>query len=255
MTGGHGRLDLGHAGLGVLASPLRRWAATLGDVLGGARARVAGFRACREPLPHTGRAFHCQFPAPQGEGVLTVQGPVLRALLERVLTGEPLRGGDLEGRLTDLEAHLVEPLLEAWLGHLADSEVAVVPLASPARPGSWLQIEIELEVDGHGGEARLWLVEEGARRLAPARPASRSGLASRPWLLKHAVHLEPVVGNAVLTLEELQDLRPGDLVPLEARPGDPWRLDCGGHTLARCVPARSSRGLCLIITETEEEPT
>lgn len=244
---GFADLELSEAGLGGLAAPLRRLAGEFAPAVGpGAAASLLRLSRARAVSGCEGRRFDCTVSGVRA--VLDLSTSAGAALLERVLAGDAT--WVVPARLTDLGAHMVEPLLQEWLAKGLGQEVRVGPGTDRPPDGDWLTVEMAVEIDGVGGDCVLSLPQAAWPPVAPVRSIARMP----PWLSRRSLPVEAVVGLAHLTFEELRELRAGDLVPLDLEPGEPWKLHAARELLAGAHPCATDDGLlALLITDLEEQ--
>lgn len=241
-------LDLSDSDLGVFVAPLRPLAREFSAAVGpGTGALLTRLRRVRSVERTTAHKFQCTLRG--SVAYLGFQGTLGPALLERVLTGNP--GWESPILLSELGAHLLEPLLEEWLAVGLGEPVRVGPSrGTMPEDGDFLEATFEVQVDGVQSECLLWL----PRSLWPVAAPERTPSALPSWLGRRSLSVDTVVGHAHLTLEQLQEIRPGDLVALDHDPGDPWRVCVSRRVVAGAHPCATEEGLlALLLTELEEE--
>ncbi len=121
---------------------------------------------------------------------------------------------------------------------LATADFALVQVASEL--GSWreagpeaqshrLEVRLALELGGHASALRLYLPGiEGEKESAASVPA-----ALPAHLERVEVELSACLAGCEISLDQLLALEEGDVIPLEARLGDPTTLSLEGLALAQ----------------------
>jgi flagellar motor switch protein FliM len=189
------------------------------------------------------------------------------ATIERVLGSAP--AGDLAARaLLPVEARvfrslalaLVQPYLEA-LGVSATDWTLVT---STETVGSWKDASghgdphrlcIELAYHGSGEPSVLRLLLPGfpKKPAAPAKAATRGG-ALPQHLARVEVELHAELPGGELPLSQLLSLEEGDVIPIDARIGDPLIACVEGQRFARAELGQYRGQLAMRIEDFEPQP-
>lgn len=239
-------MKLSDASMGPFVSPLRQLAREFVAVAGaGVQASLVRLERCDRFGGSWGCEFHCHFG--EATAILDLSHAVAVALLDRVLVGQATPAP--QTRLTELGAHLLEPLLEEWLGKALGRGVRVGPPATEPVAEEWMDVGLEVGIDGHTGDCMVWL----PRAAWPQAVPSRVGGTLPEWLGRRAVAVEALVGHAHLTVHDLRSLQAGDLVPLDREPGEPWRVGAANGPIGAGHPCEAADGfLALLLTDLEE---
>jgi flagellar motor switch protein FliM len=213
-------------------------------------------------------------------GLITIDSSMIYSIVDVLLGGRrgtvPMR---IEGRpYTTIEASLVERLIRLILTDLSQAFAPIVPVqfrfermetdprfAAIARPGNAcvvFRLRIGLEERGGCVECLIpYATMEPARDLLlqmfMGEKFGRDSiwenhLAREIWVTE--VDLEAVLGEQIVSLADVMDLKVGSVIRLDAKPDDPVVLRCGqvrmltgrvgqrGERLAIKVEERLARG-------------
>lgn len=134
------------------------------------------------------------------------------------------------------------------------SELGTWREAGPEAESHRVELRIELELGGQTSTLRLFLpgVDCGSAESAPLLPAALPGHLERV-----EVELSACLAGCEISLDQLLALEEGDVIPLEARLGDPTTLSVEGLTLAQ-ARLGSHRGRLAVRIErlnVQPEPT
>lgn len=178
-------------------------------------------------------------------------------------------GAQAARRLSPTEVKIASQLLAelvravAGVAGVAPAEFAFVQVASEL--GTWreagpeaeshrVELRFELELGGQTSTLRLFLpgIDCGSAEPAPLLPAALPGHLERV-----EVELSACLAGCEISLDQLLALEEGDVIPLEARLGDPTTLSVEGLTLAQ-ARLGSHRGRLAVRIErlnVQPEPT
>jgi flagellar motor switch protein FliM len=189
---------------------------------------------------------------------LTFDRPLLLALLAGLL-GEPVSAMPDDRELTQIELSMVEVLIEqilspirlAWLGE-NEPKLAIVstgiPRAACRLPADVPAIVVDISVKAPFGDGKFTLALPTAGWSHPkAALNDRSAPTSFPRALAESavrelgVDFSVLLGHARLTLKELTNLKPGDVLVLEQRVTDPLRARIGGKERFQVWPGALGR--------------
>lgn len=159
------------------------------------------------------------------------------------LFGAPLELAE-DRRLTVAELRVIREVAEDWARHLNDAwsghsfRSCPVPEAGEAvteeGAQSWLRFTGDLMVGGVEGSISVTLLPHTARRLlddAASHDTSAPNAAQVSRRLGEIpLELRAVLGTTELTLDELNGLQAGDVIPLHRRVEEPLEIQIDGET-------------------------
>lgn len=172
-----------------------------------------------------------------------VNDDLVRVLCDSVL-GPEISGGQrmVRARWREQELALVGDILGGLAQELLGQDRLlayadrIVDVAAPRLPAGsgWLKLVIAVKSQS----LVIWLSQEAviALRAIPVSNNKVGGLIARSAaLVKGDLPVEAVAGEATISLRELFDLRPGQVVRLDTRFGEPLRLlsKASGKTIAK----------------------
>ncbi len=180
-----------------------------------------------------------------GSAFLTFERPLLLTLLAGQL-GEPLTALPDDRELTALEQSMIDVLIEqilspirgAWIGE-NQPKLAIaatgIPHATCKLPMGVPAVVATISIKAPFGEGSIRLVLPTVGWSLPKTRSADHGLpAAFPRAQVEAIMREfgldfsVMLGRARLTLKELANLKPGDVLVLEQRINEPLRASVGG---------------------------
>ncbi|MCS7220748.1 MAG: flagellar motor switch protein FliM [Anaerolineae bacterium] len=213
----------------------------------------------------------------QGQMVLEISAPLADVIIDRLLGG-PGRAWERHREFTDLELSLLEGVVVRILDSLAEAWTAVLPVKPQVEETLLNMYFVQL---GLLTDAIVWIVFEvrlgevnGYLRLglpyALLKPVGAK-LSPQAWIagteasddlertaeIQHLIaHLQevPVEVTAILgevdtTLQELNELKPGDLIPLDAAAHHEIKVLVGGVHRFWARPGTRGTRLAVEITQ------
>ena len=219
-------------------------------------------------------------PPLTGASIFHLPLPVVMTAVDRLLGG-PGTGPTVNRPLTEIEQSLVRDLLGRVLRELAyafESLTALEPavihqesnpqFAQIGSPSDMVIVFVyDLRIGGQEGEATLCvpfaslqpvLDEVAANSLLAGRVEAdaesvRGALAGRMGGAPVTVNVcfQPIV----LTMADIVDLRPGDVLPLDHRVDEPLEVSVGGVPRFAARPGRRGKRLACVITSIAEKET
>ena len=200
------------------------------------------------------------------------------AMLDRILGGPGLPPERIRP-LTEIEMTLIEKLAQRMLGYLEEPWSGIIELqpvmdrieSNPqftqiVSPGEMVVI---ISLESKIGDVLslinfcipFLVLESVTGKLnvnyyyssAVKERTEDNILAIRSRIENAAVPVKVVVGNAVITVKELLELSPGDVIPLERRLNETFEVIIGQKTKFRGQPGVVGNRLALKITEVVRE--
>lgn len=187
-------------------------------------------------------------------GLITVDSGLIYAVVDALLGGR--RGGSapvIDGRgFTSIETSLVARMLELALSDMAEAMEPITPatmklervetsprFAAIAGPTNICAVAtFRVDMEGRGGKFSVLLpyatIEPVRHKLSQRFMGEKLG-RDNIWeahmsaeILKTEVSLDVVLGETVLTLQEIQNFALNQTIPLQKGPDDALELQCGG---------------------------
>ncbi len=213
--------------------------------------------------------------APAASGALILSPRLALAFVARMLGGATLAAADNRA-LTRIEQRVLGVLTERMLGELStvwkgiggftaaperfESEPDFIRIA--ARGDIMLSIALEIGAAGQQHQMLLWLpvtpLEEVLGRLAPPPDAVGAGAEASPWadavrrrLEGIPVPVRCVLGDSLITLRELRNLAPGDVLRTGVSIEDELHIRIGDRARFRGRPGIANSRVALRITDIE----
>ena len=232
--------------------------------------------------PATYQAFNSSLPDPvclqlfRAEpgghpGMFSLEVPLAFAFVDRLLGG----GGQVLAQnkpLTEVEQAVIAPLFHAVCQRLAaawadfaqvrfrPSEMAARPREVQVLPPQEPVVQITLTVSNEAsvGDMNICLPLALVNALVPP-PYAASGPADAAQALRRAVAAAPLrlsveLGRAEITIHELLNLQPGQVIRLDTRPGRPLALAVEGQPYFAGEPGLAGNRRAVQITSTPEPP-
>lgn len=213
----------------------------------------------------------------QGQMVLEISAPLADVIIDRLLGG-PGRAWERHREFTDLELSLLEGVVIRILDSLAEAWAAVLPVKPQVEETLlnlyfvqlglltdaivWIVFEVRVgEVNGY---LRLGLpyalLKPVSAKLSPQAwiaGSEASGDLERTADIQHLIaHLQEVpveviaiLGEVDTTLQELNELKPGDLIPLDAAAHRDIKVLVGGVHRFWARPGTRGTRLAVEITQ------
>lgn len=191
-------------------------------------------------------------------GIINVDSGLIYAVVDALLGGR--RGTEvlIDGRdYTTIETSLVARMINLAIAEFCAALAPIAPVtmalerietnprfAAIARPSNIGAVcSFRVDIDGRGGHFALMLPYA---TLEPIRPKlaqrfmgekrGRDDMWPRHMhqqMLATEVEVNVILGETVLTLEQIKALEPGQTLPFPTRPDEAMAVECGGLTLAR----------------------
>lgn len=224
-------------------------------------------------LPAPTLAFICSMEPLEGNVLLELNLPLAFSLIER-LVGGPGTARPKVRELTEIEMALLSGPLNSLLAALSDSwstvvEATFAPLGSETNP-QFAQIVAPSEivvlvtfsvtVGEHNGMVSLCIphivIEPAMGRLTAQSYFSGSAAGELPdaraeierGLDRVEIPISARLGGATLSVEDLMDLAPGDVIPLGAPPGSEASVRIGHRPAFLAQPGVSGRKAAVQVT-------
>jgi flagellar motor switch protein FliM len=183
-----------------------------------------------------------RFRAPRAPAWLSWESAAAVGFVERVLGAKgAVSARKLSPTEARIAAHFLGELARAVTGALGLGLGEPVLVQAASELGSWrdggdgaephrLEVRLELRTQGDTSLVRLYLpgIDAGASERAGVLPKELPAHLERV-----EVELCAELAGCQLSLDQLLSLEEGDVIPLEARLGDPTSLCVEGHALAR----------------------
>jgi len=208
-----------------------------------------------------------------GNGMIEIEPGIAFAFIDRIFGG-PGNGIDKARPMTDIEHSVIDRLTRAFLGCVRESWRYIVelqprveavehnPLFAQVASANDIVVTVTFTVTlgERAGSIRLCLpylmLEPLMSKLSAHHWFSRSQVRARADLhrvLQQRVEDAPVtlvaqLGRAMLTLHELLELKPGDVIKLDRHCGGETEIQVGGDVRFRGSPGLVGKRLAVQIT-------